>query len=87
MPLEQIQELLDDIKAERSDFVLEQTYGQIISTLHSRVEIIKGLIALPPPTSPDEINALKEVLAQYDRLRKSASAASKAFSEYLKREG
>ena len=87
MPLEQVQELLDDVKAERSDFILEQTYGEIISTLHSRVDILKNLMMLPPPTTPEEIDALKEVLPQYDRLRKSASEASKAFAKYLKQDG
>lgn len=45
--------------AERSDFILEQTYGEIISTLHSRVDILKNLMVLPPPTTPEEIDALK----------------------------
>jgi hypothetical protein len=85
MPLQQIQELLDDMKAERSDFVLEETYGEIMSTLQSRIEIIEKLRHLPAPRSPEELEELKEVVRQYDRLRENAKKASVAFADYLKK--
>lgn len=84
IPLEQIGELLDDVSKERSDLVLESSYGDILSTLNSRVKIIQDLMNLPPPSTPQEIEALEQVLSQYDRLRKDLARASTALADYLK---
>ena len=84
IPLEQISELLGDVSRERSDLVLENSYGEVLAALNSRVRIIQDLMNLPPPTTPQEIEALEQVLSQYDRLRRDLGRASAALADYLK---
>jgi hypothetical protein len=83
-PLQQIQELLDDISNERSDFVLEKSYGDLLETLNSRVNIIQEIMRLPAPTSPEEIKALQEVASKYHVLRENLNAVLVEFLNYLK---
>ena len=84
IPLEQISELLGDVSRERSDLVFENSYGEVLAALNSRVGIIQDLMNLPPPTTPQEIEALEQVLSQYDRLRRDLGRASAALADYLK---
>src|SRR5262249_38728961 len=74
--IQQIGILLDDVRQERSDFVLEESYATILMSLDSRAKILKNLIEMPAPLSKREIQELQKINSQYARLKEQLSMAS-----------
>jgi len=44
-----VHDLLEDVKKERSDFVADKTYSDLMATLQGRSSILHKLADLPPP--------------------------------------
>lgn len=82
--LREVNELLAVVKEERSDFVLEQTYFDMVSTLQSRDATLQRLIKLPPPTTKAELAELKKVDDQYQKLVNNLHKAVKELNAYIK---
>ena len=76
--------LLSDVRDERSDFVLEDAYGKLGNTLQQRSVVLDRISALPKPTTPEELEQLKQMNLQYKRLIAAFQDAVKQLNEYIK---
>jgi hypothetical protein len=82
--LSSVTALLKDVKAERSDFVLEGAYQDLLRTLGSRQGLLEKLRLLGPPSTPEERNALRDVSKQYKTLIAKLGEATNELNKYLK---
>jgi len=78
-----VKSLLDDLRSERSDFVLEGAYATLVQTLGARSDILVKLAALPPPTTPEEKAQLSRANTNYKRLLENFEAAIQALNAYV----
>jgi hypothetical protein len=76
-------DLLRDLEAERSDFVLQEAYQDLKAALGARVSILTELGNLPPPTSEAERKALKQVDANYKKVVANTKVAISEMNKYL----
>lgn len=76
--------LLYDVRKERSDFVLEDSYAKLLFTVGSRAVILDKLYDLPQPVTPEERQALSEINQEYKRLLANFQEAIKQLNLYLK---
>jgi hypothetical protein len=79
-----VTDLLADLREERSDFILEESYNTLYSILRNRVSVLEGL-GRNPPVTPSEIERLRALAGRYDRLRKKLASTIRTISEYLRR--
>jgi hypothetical protein len=79
-----VKKFLDDVKAERSDFVREDAYATLDSSLGSRISILEKLSSLPQPVTPEEKNELAILNEKYKRLLANFKAAIEQLNLYLK---
>jgi hypothetical protein len=77
--------LLDDLRADRSDFVLESARGTLLDVLQSKIGLLDKLKFDANPQSPDEIAELKKVSEKFETLRLKTIAAVDAMSDYIKK--
>lgn len=82
--LPKIRALLDDVKAERSDFIIEQPYLELLGTLSSRENILQSIADLPQPQTDEEIELIRQAAAEYRILKENLRRTLDAISEYLK---
>jgi hypothetical protein len=82
--LAEVESLLRRLRAERSDFVLEETYQEMVLGLESRRIILSALKMQPAPKSDTEISALVDILDEYERLREELIQARRALSDYVR---
>jgi hypothetical protein len=78
-----VKKLLDDLRMERSDFVLDSAYATLVETLGARSDILAKLATLPPATTAEEKAGLARVNANYKRLLAKFQAAIQALNEYV----
>lgn len=78
------EELLSEWKEQRSDFVLEEAYEKLYSSLHSRLSIVKKINHLGPPETEEELEALKKVKVEYESLIIQFREAVKELNLYIK---
>ena len=76
--------LLDDVKEERSDFVLQDAYIKMGSSLQSRTMILNKISSLPKPNSEEELEQLRKLNDEYKRLIASFKEAIKQLNTYIK---
>lgn len=76
--------LLDDVRNERSDFVLEESYSKLVSTLGSRALLIDKLASLPAPSTVEERAELARINIEYKRLLANFKEAISELNAYLK---
>lgn len=76
--------LLDDVRNERSDFVLEESYSKFVSTLGSRALLLDKLENLPAPSTTEERAALAQINIEYKRLLTNFQEAITQLNAYLK---
>lgn len=81
---EGVQHILEDVRKERSDFVLEETYLTIIETLHGRISLFDKILMLPQPKTEQEREALEVINTEYKRLLKEFRKAIQQLNLYLK---
>ena len=79
-----VQELLQDVRAENSDFVLEPAYLMLNRTLTDRSSLLVQLSSLPAPTSAEEREILRYASHKYKILIANAEEAVKALNAYVK---
>jgi hypothetical protein len=77
--------LMDELRADRSDFVLESARGTLIDALQSKIGLLDKLKFDANPQGPDEIAELKNVSENFDTLRLKTIAAVDAMSDYIKK--
>ncbi len=82
--LRDVKDILIDVEAERSDFVLETTYLDIVRTLRTRGVVLERLISMPPPKTGDELAVLREIQGRYVILIANLEKATIALNAYLK---
>lgn len=75
---------LEEVKAERSDFVLESAYESLYATLDARLTLFQQLQDADAPQSPEQIEALRGAVREWERLREELGKASDALAVYLK---
>ena len=84
--LKEIALLLEEMKSERSDFVLEEAYNLLLSSFQYRSSHLESIYKLPPPTNKNERKALKNLNTEYKRLLKAFKDAIVQLNVYLKEE-
>jgi hypothetical protein len=85
--LKDVESLLNDVRAERSDLVLEKSYQQLLETLGARAAILDRLMKLPLPSSAEERAALTRVNDAYKKLIAELREAIGQLNEYIKTRG
>jgi len=83
--IQELSSLIEDLKAERSDFVLEVAYESLYATLDARLTLFQRLREGDAPRSPEQVEALRAAVAQWGRLRQVLGDASDALAAYLTR--
>ncbi len=76
--------LLDDVRKERGDLVLEDAYQKLVTTLNTRTEVLNSLSELPPPTSKAEFDAVSQINKKYKRLLVEFRESIKHLNLYIK---
>jgi hypothetical protein len=79
-----VKSFIDTIEMERSDFVLEAAYDQLLETAHFRSGLLRVMSKLPPPVSDGAKEAVRELSSRYKILIQSFKEAVKALNDYLK---
>jgi hypothetical protein len=79
-----VRNLLWDVKAERSDFVLEDAYGKLEEILGVRASLLSRLIYLPQPNTAQERKALQRINSEYKILQERLKEAVVQMNTYLK---
>lgn len=79
-----VTELLRDIRNERSDLVLEEAYSKLLDSLQSRSLMLNKLSRLPPPSSPEERDALIQLNVQYKALLEAFRNTIRELNAYIR---
>lgn len=79
-----VQHMLEDVRRERSDFVLEETYSKITKTLQERISLLDEILRIPQPKTEKEIEALRMIDTEYERLLGEFGKAIWQLNLYLK---
>ena len=79
-----VKSFIDTIEMERSDFVLEAAYDQLLETAHLRSGLLRVVSRLPPPVSEEEKEVVRELNSRYKILLRSFEEAVQALNNYLK---
>ena len=80
-----VREILGDLEAERSDFVLEPAYRERDLAMRARSSRLSGLAALPPPVSADAIAELEKIREAYVALHRRTRELIEQLNAYIKR--
>ena len=57
----ELDKVLNDLRKERSDFVLESAYSKITESLSYRAAILENIYDMPQPTTEDEKEILRKI--------------------------
>lgn len=76
--------LLERVKRNQSDFILEPAYKKLHTALVARASLLTKLQDLPPPTTQEELALLRQARDRYSRLLRELNAAHDQLNEYLK---
>lgn len=82
--LDQTRDLLERVRVERSDFVLEPAYGEMLSALSTKVGLLDKLIREGPPISKEQVDELDIVCDKLEKLREATAGATAQMSAYIK---
>jgi hypothetical protein len=77
-------ELLTEWNEERSDFIIEPSYVQLLETLNARVNILQKLSSMGAPTTKEELEALSVVNYRYKHLVQQFKRAIQELNSYIK---
>ncbi len=80
---EEINGILADVNEERSDFVLETTFFDMLDTLGHRSIIVGKLIDMPPPVTEEELYQLRSIQRRYQTLIARLKRATLELNNYL----
>ncbi len=79
-----IKHLLDDVEKTRSDFVAQDAYMELASTLNQRGTALGMLSRLTAPSSPEELEVLARANTKYKGLVVEAKEAIKQLNLYIR---
>jgi hypothetical protein len=85
--LESVTNLLRDLEAERSDFVLQSAYETLLRTTAARVTVLMRLQGLSPPIGVQERDELMKINANYKILIENFKTAISEMNKYLQSTG
>lgn len=77
-------ELLKEWNEERSDFIAEPAYAELLETLNARVSILRKLNSMDAPTTKEELEALHVVNHRYKILVHQFKSAVQELNIYIK---
>lgn len=80
----EVKDLLDDIRAERSNFVLEDAYRKLGSSSAERGAIMHAISRLPQPITQQEKYELARLNKEYKRLLANFLSTIEQLNLYLK---
>lgn len=75
------------LKDERSDFVLEPEFPQLLETVHTRAGLLRKLKEIEPPQSEAELDKLQQVRDKYARLINELERTRAALDAYIAGKG
>lgn len=78
--------LLSKWDKQRSDFIAQESYANLLNSLNGRMRILMQLQSMDAPTSKKEINALREVNKKYKALILNFRKAIQELNNYIKTE-
>lgn len=81
--LSDVLNLLEDVRSERGDFVLQPAYLTLHTSLNSRASALQQLSTLPPPTSTEERELLRQANEKYKVLISNATKALVELNKYI----
>lgn len=79
-----VKEVLEDVRNERSDFVLEEAYDTLRVTLDERMTLFDKLRQSEIPSTAAQQAALKKAVYQWRRLLQALRDSSEALRQYLR---
>lgn len=82
--LQEVVSLLDVIRAERSDFVLEPVYRKLCRALEARQALLGQLKQMSPPRYADELALVTKAARRYDELIRQLERATDEMNAYIK---
>lgn len=82
--LDQVSDLLTEFRRDRSDFVLEPAYAKIRELLGARVPLLEQLASMDPPSSPEEVQMVRDIAERYDVLVEELRRARDEMNAYIK---
>ena len=86
--MKELAEIFEGIEENRSDFILEDTYQNIMSILPQRIytmDSMNGAIAaLAPPTVGNSISSLRDTVEAYKQLMQTLDVLIRKMADYLK---
>lgn len=77
--------LLNDVKEERGDFVLQRAYLDLSQSLNARVSVLQKVAALSPPTTAEEKQILRQASNKYRILLSNAEDAVTELNKYIEK--
>lgn len=83
MTLTEVLNLLNDVREERGDFVLQPAYLSLNISLNSRAAALQQLSTLSPPTTPEERQLLQQASDKYKILISNAKKAVTELNKYV----
>lgn len=81
----EVHSILQDVKEERSDFVLEEAYFTLSETINTRATLLSRLEAIPQPAADEQLEDLRTINEKYKILIEKLNEAIKELNEYLKK--
>ena len=82
--MSEVRSLINELRSEKSDFVLEDAYERLHDTLDARLTLFQKLREGDAPRSPEQIDALRRMVTEWERLREELGRASEELTNYLK---
>lgn len=73
------------VAADRSDFVLQDSYRRLKAALSTREGLLSELSRDPPPTSRADFQSLEKAIEQYHRLHHELDRSIDLFNQYVAR--
>ena len=81
-----VEELSSDLREERSNFILEETYREMLGSLSNRIALFDKLRSTAAPRSREDIQALEAIHREWKRLLAELTRTTEELSRYLKKE-
>lgn len=82
----QVHQFLRELKAEKSEFVLEKSYTELAEAFSGRITLFEHLKKCLPPTTFEERAALRQAIEEWYRLGKALQRTIDTLTQYLKEE-
>ena len=82
--MSEVRSLIDELRSEKSNFVLEDAYERLHDSLDARLTLFEKLRVGDAPRTPEQIEALRRIVAEWERLREELARASDALANYLR---